>query len=55
MTRSLNLAMRRHSIQPRTRKYVEEFGFSLFTRKYKKQLLGAGLNAVKLVSQKNSS
>ena len=40
MTRSLNLAMRRHSIQPRTRKYVEEFGFSLFTRKYKKTIIG---------------
>ena len=47
MTRSPVLAMRRYSIEPRTRKYVEGYGFLSFARKYKKQLLDTGLDASK--------
>ena len=36
----------------RTRKYVKWYGFLSFTRKYKKQLLDAGLDAVKTASKK---
>ena len=39
--------MRRHSIEPRTRKYVEGYGFLSFVRKYEKQLLNTGLDASK--------
>ena len=44
--------MRRYSIEPRTRKYVKEYGFLSFTRKYKKQLLDTGLDASKKVAHK---
>ena len=44
--------MRRYSTEPRTRKYVKEYGFSSFARKYKKQLLNAGLDASKKVAHK---
>ena len=32
MTPSLNLAMRQYSMEPRTRKYVKEYGFLSFAR-----------------------
>ena len=41
--------MTRYSIEPRTRKYVKEYAFLSFSRKYKKQLLDTGLNASKKV------
>ena len=41
--------MARYSIEPRTRKYVKEYAFLSFARKYKKQLLDTGLNASKKV------
>ena len=44
--------MRRYSIEPRTRKYVKEYGFLSFTRKYKKRLLDTGLDASKKVAHK---
>ena len=44
--------MRRYSIEPRTRKYVKGYGFLSFARKYKKQLLDTGLDAVKTASKK---
>ena len=44
--------MRPHSIEPRTRKYVKEYGLLLFARKYKKQLLTIGLDNVKSASKK---
>ena len=44
--------MRRYSIEPRTRKYVEGYGFLSFARKYKKQLLDTGLHASKNVFHK---
>ena len=34
MPRSLSLAMRRYSIEPRTRKYVKGYGFLSFARKF---------------------
>ena len=37
----------RYSVEPRTRKYVEGYGFLSFPRKYKKQLLDTGLDASK--------
>ena len=43
MTGSSSLAMRRYSIEPRTRKYVKGYGFLSFARKRKKQLLDKGL------------
>ena len=39
--------MTQHSILPRTRKYAKGYGFLSFARKYKKQLLGTGLDASK--------
>ena len=39
--------MRRYSIELRTRKYVRGYRFLSFARKYKKQLLDTGLDAVK--------
>ena len=45
--RSLILAMRQYSIEPRTRKYIKGYGFLSFARKYKKQLLDKGLDSVK--------
>ena len=44
--------MRRYSIEPRTRKYVKGFEFLSFERKYKKQLLGTGLDSLKTASKK---
>ena len=44
--------MMRYSIEPRTRKYVKEFGFLSFSKKYKKQLLETGLNASEKVVHK---
>ena len=43
--------MGRHSIEPGTRKYVKEYGFLSFARKYRKQLLDTGLNALKTASK----
>ena len=43
--------MQRHSIEPRTRKYVTGYGFLLFARKYKK-ILDTGLDYLKIASQK---
>ena len=44
--------MRRYSTEPRTRKHVRGYGLLSFGRKYKKQLLDPGLNAVKTASKK---
>ena len=44
--------MRRHSIEPRKRKYVKGYGFLSFARKYKKQLLDAGLASLRTASKK---
>ena len=52
MTRSSSLAVRQYSIEPRTRKYVKVFRFLSFARKYKKQLLDTGLDALKSASKK---
>ena len=41
-----------YSIEPRTRKYVEGYGFLSFPRKYKKQLLDTGLDSLKIASKK---
>ena len=46
------MAMRRYSIEPRTRKYVKEHGFLSFERKYKKQVLDTGLDSLKTASKK---
>ena len=43
--------MQLHSIEPRTKKYVKEYGFLSFERKYKK-LLDTGLDYLKIASQK---
>ena len=47
--------MARYSIEPRTRKYVEDYGFLSFARnlsnKYKKQLLDTELDALKTASK----
>ena len=52
MTPSLNLAMRQYSMEPRTRKYVKEYGFLSFVRKYNKELSDARLHALKTFSKK---
>ena len=52
MTPSLNLAMRQYSMEPRTRKYVKEYGFLSFARKYNKELSDARLHALKTFSKK---
>ena len=44
--------MTRYSIEPRTRKYVKGYGFLPFARKYRKQLLDAGLDALKSAFKK---
>ena len=44
--------MTRYSIESRIRKYVIGYGFPSFARKYKKQLLDAGLDASKKVVHK---
>ena len=38
-----------YSIKPKTRKYVNGYGFLPFARKYKNQFLDAGLDASKVV------
>ena len=43
--------MWRYSIEPRTRKYVKEYGFLSFVRKYKKQLLDTGLDSLKTATK----
>ena len=43
--------MRRYYIEPRTRKFVKGYEFLSFARKYKKQLLGTGLDAAKSASR----
>ena len=52
MKPSSNLAMRRYSVEPRMRKYAKGYVFLSFARKYKKQLLDTGLDAVKLLPKK---
>ena len=44
--------MTEYSIEPRRRKHVKEYGFLLFARKYKKQLMDTTLNDVKTASKK---
>ena len=44
--------MRQYSIEPRTKKYVKGYGFLLFAKKYKKQLLDTGLDSLKTASKK---
>ena len=44
--------MMRYSIEPRTRIYVKGYGFLSFARKYRKQLLDKGLDALKTASTK---
>ena len=44
--------MTRYFIEPRTRKYVKGYGFLLFARKYKKQILDTRLDASKIVVHK---
>ena len=52
MTRFSSLAMRRYSIEPRTRKYAKGYGFLSFARKNKKQLFDTGVDALKTTSKK---
>ena len=52
MTRSSSLTLRQYSIESGIRKYVKGYGFLSFARKYKKQLLDTGLDAVKTASEK---
>ena len=47
MTSSLSLAMRPYLIEVRTRKYVKEYGFLSFAKKYEKQLLDKGIDSLK--------
>ena len=44
--------MRRYSIESRTRKHVRGYGFLSFSRKYKKQFLDTGLDAIRTASKK---
>ena len=44
--------MTRHSLEPGTRKYVKEYEFLSFARKYKKQSLDTGLDSLKTASKK---
>ena len=39
--------MTQYSIRPKTRKYVKGYGFLWFAKKYRKQLLDTGLDALK--------
>ena len=52
MRRSSSLALRRYFTEPRTRKYVKEYGLLSFARKYKKQLLDIGADSLKTASKK---
>ena len=38
--------MRQYSTEPKTKKYVIGYGFLSFAKKYKKQLLDAGLDSL---------
>ena len=44
--------MRRHSIQPRARKYVKRYGFLSFARQCKETIIGYRIDAVKIASKK---
>ena len=44
--------MTQYSIEPKTRKYIKGYGFLLFPRKYRKQLLHTRLDALKTASKK---
>ena len=44
--------MRRYSKEAKIKNYVKGYRFSSFPRKYKKQLLYAGLNSLKTASKK---
>ena len=44
--------MWRYSVETRTRKYVKGYGLLSFVRKYRKQLLDTGLDALKAASKK---
>ena len=44
--------MTQYSIETTTRKYVKGYGYLSFVRKYKKQFLSTGLDAVKTASKK---
>ena len=44
--------MWRYFLEPRTKKYVEGYGFFSFARKCKKQLLDAGLDSLQTASKK---
>ena len=52
MKRSLSLAIRRYSIEPKTRKYVKGCTFLSYARKYQKQLLDTRLDSLKTASKK---
>ena len=52
MTRSSILAMRQHSIAPRTIKYAKGYGFLSFAKNYKKQLLDTRRYSLKTASKK---
>ena len=41
-----------HTIEPRTRKYVEGYGILSFARKYKNLLMDTGLDALKTAFEK---
>ena len=43
--------MARYSTEPRTRVYVKGYGFLIFARKYKKQLLDTGLDSLETASR----
>ena len=43
--------MTRYSTEPRTRVYVKGYGFLIFARKYKKQLLDTGLDSLETASR----
>ena len=47
--------MQRYSIEPRTRQYIKGHGLLSLARKYKKQLLDTGQDAVKTASKKQSN
>ena len=56
MTHSLDLIMRRYSIEPRTGKYVKEHGLLSFAKKKQKKrikkILNTGLDSLKTASKK---
>ena len=52
LTLLINKRMTQRSLEPRTRKYVKGYRSLSFARKYKKQLLGTGLDALKTASKR---